>query len=61
MENKLGLLLATLSFIGLMITLLGNSSVYAKTILIIVFFVLICIGILLNSPIGDYFKERFEQ
>ena len=61
MKNKLGILLASLSAIGLFISLLGESSPYAKAGLVIFFFFLICIGILLESPIGSYFKERFEE
>lgn len=60
MENKIGLFLASLGFLGLMITLLSNTSTFGKSILFFVFFILIIIGILLETPIGSFFKEKVE-
>ncbi len=57
----MGLFLASLSFLGLFITILSNASTYAKSGLILFFFALIIMGVLLETPLfSRYFKERFE-
>lgn len=60
MKNKIGLFLASLGFLGLMISLLSNASTMAKSVLFFVFFLLIVIGLLLETPIGSFFKEKME-
>ena len=60
MENKIGLFLASLGFVGLMLALLSNVSQIGKSFLFIVFFVLIIIGVLLETPMGNIFKEKQE-
>ncbi len=60
MENKIGLFLAFLGFLGIFITLTSNTSEIGKSILVIVFFVMMVIGILLQTPIGNIFKEKVE-
>ncbi len=61
MKNKIGFFLASLGFIGLMLTLLSEASQLAKSFLFLVFFVLVVIGILLETPIGNFFKENVEH
>ncbi len=60
MKNKIGIFLASLGFVGLMLALLSNISQIGKSVLFIVFFSLVVLGILLETPLGDFFKENVE-
>lgn len=61
MENKAGLFLALLGFVALFITLLSNAPDIAKTFLTIIFLVITCLGILLQTRWGDFLRENVEH
>lgn len=61
MENKIGIFIALLGFVALIITSLSKAPQIAKSFLIIFFLFIICLGVLLETNLGNFLRERVEK